>query len=70
MSIPKCDGRGAGGLCHGTGEAGLTPCTCARCAREPDAIERFHTCGDLAHIAAAGAKHLQVRGRYAVWGTG
>jgi hypothetical protein len=40
-------------------------CQCRRCAREPEAEERYHACS--AHAVEVGQKHWKVRERDAVW---
>src|SRR5580700_5592030 len=40
-------------------------CQCRRCAREPEAEERYHACST--HAVEVGQKHWKVRERDAVW---
>ena len=43
----------------------LFECCCARCQREHDAEERFHTC--TTHRDQAEVKHMRIRDRAVVW---
>lgn len=51
---PKCDGP----TCS---EKPVYECGCARCQREPDWSERYHSCRE--HLSDVAKKHERVRGR-------
>jgi hypothetical protein len=59
IQAPPCD---AGTDCK---NRPALECECVRCRREPDAAERWHACAE--HMQKAGATHLSVRQREAIW---